>query len=136
MSRLLRTDQQTKQSKLFVLAANTRPTRQGVKYIASDDVAVSPADPTLYASVQPHPDESVTLHSVAPLEYDENADVVVAPTLKEVIGKYPNQSLWDHLDLGDDGGNWILDAIRMGTLVGVHDGSYKDKLCARTCSAG
>eukprot|EP00956_Cyclotella_meneghiniana_P039915 scaffold182809_cov28-Cyclotella_meneghiniana.AAC.2 len=24
----------------------------------------------------------------------------------------------------------------MGTLVGVHDGSFKDKLCARTCSAG
>ena len=40
------------------------------------------------------------------------------------------------IDLGDDGGNWILEAIRMGTLVGVHDGSYKDKLCARICSAG
>eukprot|EP00956_Cyclotella_meneghiniana_P011946 scaffold16843_cov51-Cyclotella_meneghiniana.AAC.2 len=133
---LLRTDQQTKQSKLFVVSANARPTRQGVKYIASEDVTVSPASPTLYASVQSHPDESVTLHSVAPLEYDETDDADAAPTLREVIGKYPNQSLWDHLDLGDDGGNWILDAIRMGTLVGVHDGSYKDKLCARTCSAG
>eukprot|EP00956_Cyclotella_meneghiniana_P028836 scaffold68204_cov23-Cyclotella_meneghiniana.AAC.8 len=133
---LLRTDQQTKQSKLFVVSETVRPTRQGVKYIANADASAPPAIPMLYASVQQHPDESVTIHLVAPLENGETDDVVDPPTLKEVIAKYPNQSLWDHLDLGDDGGNWILETIRMGTLVGVHDGSYKDKLCARICSAG
>ena len=73
---------------------------------------------------------------VAPLENVETDNVTNPPTLKEVIAKYPNQSLWDHLDLSDDGGNWILEAIRMGTLVGVHDGSFEDELCTRTCSAG
>eukprot|EP00956_Cyclotella_meneghiniana_P039916 scaffold182809_cov28-Cyclotella_meneghiniana.AAC.3 len=91
--RLLQTDQQTKQSKLFVVSEAVRPTRQGVRYVANADVSAPPANPTLYASVQLHPDESVTIHSVAPLENVETDDVEDSPTLQEVIAKYPNQSL-------------------------------------------
>ena len=47
---LLRTDQQTKQSKLFVVSESAPPTRQGVRYVANVDVSAPPAIPTLNQS--------------------------------------------------------------------------------------
>ena len=51
-----------------------------------------------------------------------------------VIRQFPNQSLWENLDLDGDG-NWILDSLRIGTLICVHDGSYMELIDRSTCSA-
>ena len=56
-------------------------------------------------------------------------------TLLAAIRALPNQSLWVGLDL-DGNGDWILDAIRSGTLVVAHDGSYKEHVDRSVSSAG
>eukprot|EP00956_Cyclotella_meneghiniana_P003395 scaffold4090_cov21-Cyclotella_meneghiniana.AAC.1 len=57
-------------------------------------------------------------------------------TLLEAIRALPNQSLWAGLDL-DGNGDWILDALRSGTLVVAHDGRRLAKAsCAERTMPG
>jgi hypothetical protein len=44
-------------------------------------------------------------------------------TLKSVICSYPNQTLWNDLDLDGDG-EWIVDGLARGSLAIVHNSSF------------
>jgi hypothetical protein len=80
-----------------------------------------------------HPDNSVSIHSVALDPIIPEAD---KPTsLLATIRSFPNQSLWQSLDLDGDG-EWIIDGLARGSLAIVHNGSFMEHMDDTSCSAG
>jgi hypothetical protein len=85
------------------------------------------------ASVLFNPDGSISIHSVAldPIISEEERPT----TLESVICSYPNQMLWNDLDLDGDG-EWIIDGLARGSLAIVHDGFFMEHLDKTPCLAG
>ena len=83
------------------------------------------------ASVKPHPDGLVSLHSTTSLP------IKSTPTRSTFLSrlKYGTQaSLWKSTFFDEDG-DWVISAAQNCSLVIVHDGSYMPDLDPSVCSA-
>jgi hypothetical protein len=129
---LVRVDTQDNSTCLF-LPTSMASTRQGRRYRHSTrQLSPIPLLPFL-ASVVQYADKSISIHSVVldPILPDDDRPT----TLLATIRSFPNQSLWQYLDLDGDG-EWIIDGLARGSLAIVHDGSFMEHMDDTSCSAG
>jgi len=114
---------------IFVRVEEERVTRTGPRFEwLMTHQGVLPS--TCYASVKAVDGMSVRLHSSASV-----APAKVTPqTFLESLQSFDNQSLFKHFRCDGDG-EWIEQAVLRGSLVVVHDGSYKKELDAKVCGA-
>ena len=54
-------------------------------------------------------------------------------SVEDILRSWGHKSLWKNLHIDGDG-SWILRSINLGSLVVVHDGSYKIKVAQDVCS--
>jgi hypothetical protein len=84
-----------------------------------------------YASVTMRDAICAVLHSTSRVQ-----EIVTAPTyFLETPQTFGNSSLWENL-LVDGDGEWIRQAVLMGSLRIAHDGSYMPEVSTTICSAG
>lgn len=131
---LLQRDMKTNEEVLYAPCGNSTRTRQGSTYVRQPSADMPHMMGTHYATVHFVGDTTVSIHSVADIEKVCGNQSQTDLTVLDVIRQFPNQSLWENLDLDGDG-NWILDSLKMGTLICVHDGSYMELMDRSTCSA-
>jgi len=114
---------------IFVRVEDERVTRSGVRFEWSM-THQGDLPSTIYASVNTVDTMSVRLHSSA-----TSAEGKSTPqTFMEALSSYKNQTLFKHFRCDGDG-EWIEEAVLRGSLVVVHDGSYKKELDTNVCSA-
>jgi len=122
-------DRNVQSYQVFVKDTLNRTTRYGTKYSLSRALLGEP--PQLeYASIRRVNNETVTLHSTAPVFV-----ALPAPTsFLDTLHSFENQSLWRYFHCDGDG-EWIADGLANGTLLIVHDGSYMRNVDKTVCSA-
>jgi hypothetical protein len=105
---------------------------RGHNYFEYHHTTPHPPPCTLTASVLPHNTYKVVLHSTSSLK-----QVTHAPT-EPFLTKLQKglQSLIWRSSKFDEDGEWIVRAIKRGTLLIVHDGSYMPQIDKSICSAG
>lgn len=87
--------------------------------------------PTHYVSVQYHTDTLLSVSSQAKLP---RVTATSIPSLREALNDYGTPSLWRHFDFGPDE-EWLVTALRQGSLIAVHDGSFMPDRSEEVCSA-
>jgi hypothetical protein len=104
----------------------TVPTRKPAAHLSTQS-------PILGLHILSQSDNSVSIHSVAlgPIILDDDKPTSLLATIRS----FPNQSLWQYLDLDGDG-EWIIDGLARGLLAIVHDGSFMEHMDDTSCSAG
>jgi hypothetical protein len=110
-----------KEITILYLPSTTHTTHQGRRYMLSHrPPPASTALPYLTLVIF-NPDSSISIHSMAldPIISEDERPT----TLKSVICSYPNQTLWNDLDLDGDG-KWIVDGLARGSLAIVHNSSF------------
>ncbi len=114
---------------IYVPSPSTSTTRQTSTFIKSVTTTRS-ADTTLLASPIPHSNGSYRIHSSAPLHQINPCTNI---SLMTYIREHSYKSLFKHAVIDDDG-TWIIPAVRRGSLIIVHDGSYIPHIDDCVCS--
>eukprot|EP00956_Cyclotella_meneghiniana_P019226 scaffold32771_cov65-Cyclotella_meneghiniana.AAC.3 len=129
---LVRVDTKYDLTSLFLPTSNAS-TRQGRRYRPSNRQLTSQPLLPFLASVLTYSDNTVSIHSVAldPIIPEDDKPTSLLATIRS----FPNQSLWQSLDLDGDG-EWIIDGLARGSLAIVHDGSFMEHMDDTSCSAG
>jgi hypothetical protein len=94
--------------------------------------STKPPPCTLTASIIPICTNQVTLHSVNRMKQDTTLH---KPTFLTKLREGSQKQLWKSMHIPQDG-EWILQAIKNGTLLIAHDGSFMPHKNKSLCSAG
>lgn len=114
---------------IYQVSSAARQTRFGAEYsLASTSDGICPRE--VRASVHSLSPTSVTYHS----SMGQVPDPHPLDSILDVLGSWGNRSLWRSFQCDGDG-SWIYRALKLGSLVVVHDGSYMPKISQEVCAA-